>query len=199
MRKARQNLRDSENEEAEALITDTTTPCPKCKVRIEKDGGCDHMTCSQCSYQFCFQCSANYAMILQHDNRRHKRSCVYYAAPVTDHAMAIKTAVINPDNHTQDVEHSKIVSVASTKARAFSKPTSKKTLTGITKRSTVTKKMIVIAKKKSAITKRKASVAKRAIVAPTIRRGTRTGLRSSTVAASGPLTRSQTAAQRVIR
>jgi hypothetical protein len=138
-------------------------------------------------------------MILQYDNRRHKRSCVYYAAPVTDHAMPIKTAIINSDNHTHDVEHSTIIPVASTKPRAFSKPTSKKKPTGITKKIVVTKKNSAVAKKKSTITKRKANVAKRAIAAPIIRRGTRTGLRSSTAAASGPLTRSQTAAQRVIR
>jgi hypothetical protein len=199
MRKARQDLRDDENEEAYALITDTTTPCPKCKVRIEKDGGCDHMTCSQCSFQFCFQCSASYAMILQYDNRRHKRSCVYYAAPVTDHAMPIKTAIINPDNHTHDVEHSTIIPVVSAKPRAVGKPTSKKKPTGITKKIVVTKKNSAVAKKKSTITKRKANVAKRAIVAPIIRRGTRTGLRSSTAAASGPVTRSQTVTLREIR
>ncbi|KEQ63312.1 uncharacterized protein M437DRAFT_11045, partial [Aureobasidium melanogenum CBS 110374] len=67
-----------QTEQAEALIAAVTMPCPKCKVRIEKDGGCDHMTCAQCQYEFCYQCLANYKTILAHDNRRHKRSCVYY-------------------------------------------------------------------------------------------------------------------------
>ena len=31
-------------------------PCPGCSVPMEKNGGCDHMTCSQCYHEFCWQC-----------------------------------------------------------------------------------------------------------------------------------------------
>lgn len=34
--------------------------CPKCKVNIEKTGGCDHMTCSQCRHEFYWTTLANY-------------------------------------------------------------------------------------------------------------------------------------------
>ena len=34
--------------------------CPKCKVRIEKDMGCNHMTCYYCSFEFCWICGATY-------------------------------------------------------------------------------------------------------------------------------------------
>ncbi|CAD8115300.1 unnamed protein product [Paramecium primaurelia] len=33
--------------------------CPKCKIQIFKDGGCNHMTC-KCKYEFCFVCSKPY-------------------------------------------------------------------------------------------------------------------------------------------
>lgn len=34
--------------------------CPKCHVNIEKTGGCDHMTCSQCRHEFSWTTLANY-------------------------------------------------------------------------------------------------------------------------------------------
>ena len=33
-----------------------TKPCPGCNAPMEKSGGCNHMTCSQCSFQFCWLC-----------------------------------------------------------------------------------------------------------------------------------------------
>ena len=32
-----------------------TQPCPKCHVRIEKNGGCSHMFCSRCNTHFTWQ------------------------------------------------------------------------------------------------------------------------------------------------
>jgi len=34
--------------------------CPECKSPIEKTVGCDHMTCSVCRYEFCWQCMEKY-------------------------------------------------------------------------------------------------------------------------------------------
>ncbi len=31
-------------------------PCPECESPIEKDGGCNHMTCIPCGHQFCWVC-----------------------------------------------------------------------------------------------------------------------------------------------
>ncbi|KAG9660782.1 hypothetical protein KCU95_g7456, partial [Aureobasidium melanogenum] len=170
-RQARQNLRDSDNEQAEALIATITMPCPKCKVRIEKDGGCDHMTCAQCQYEFCYQCLANYATILAHDNRRHKRSCVYYSGKAHGRVMPLKTDIV-------DEQLDEPSTTVPTKRRrvAVRKPTVKN-------------------KKKGGVTKKKAVVAKRDVASTVVRRGTRTGLRSSTTAVNGPVTRSQTRAR----
>ena len=32
--------------------------CPNCKLRIEKESGCNHMTCWYCKYEFCWICKA---------------------------------------------------------------------------------------------------------------------------------------------
>mmetsp|Transcript_18645 Transcript_18645/g.45859 ORF Transcript_18645/g.45859 Transcript_18645/m.45859 type:complete len:553 (-) Transcript_18645:95-1753(-) len=33
-----------------------TKDCPKCKVSINKDGGCNHIHCKQCDHHFCWVC-----------------------------------------------------------------------------------------------------------------------------------------------
>lgn len=33
--------------------------CPHCFVIIQKDGGCDHMICERCKYEFCWICSTS--------------------------------------------------------------------------------------------------------------------------------------------
>ena len=30
--------------------------CPKCRATIEKDGGCNHMVCKRCKFDFCWVC-----------------------------------------------------------------------------------------------------------------------------------------------
>jgi len=36
-----------------------TKKCPKCDANIEKNGGCSHMTCKSCGYEYCWYCSQN--------------------------------------------------------------------------------------------------------------------------------------------
>jgi len=35
-------------------------PCPNCGVMVQKNGGCPHMMCSKCKYEFCWSCLGSY-------------------------------------------------------------------------------------------------------------------------------------------
>jgi len=35
--------------------------CPACQFLLEKISGCDHITCTNCSYEFCWICHASYS------------------------------------------------------------------------------------------------------------------------------------------
>lgn len=37
-----------------------TKKCPKCDINVEKAGGCMHMTCVNCKYDFCWMCRAEW-------------------------------------------------------------------------------------------------------------------------------------------
>ncbi|OCK79708.1 hypothetical protein K432DRAFT_426286 [Lepidopterella palustris CBS 459.81] len=70
--------RRAEEMASEKLIKGTTKKCPGCKWNIEKNYGCDHMTCSKCRHEFCWICLAPYRPIRENGNSMHRTDCTYY-------------------------------------------------------------------------------------------------------------------------
>ncbi len=48
------NLKCQDDSETRNYLLVHTQDCPKCKVCIEKNGGCSHMTCNRCKNEFCW-------------------------------------------------------------------------------------------------------------------------------------------------
>lgn len=44
----------------EKFLATISRPCPSCKNPIEKNGGCNHMSCSKCGFHFCWQCMSKF-------------------------------------------------------------------------------------------------------------------------------------------
>lgn len=54
-------LENNENESrTQAWIKKNAKNCPQCKASIEKNGGCNHITCKACDYEFCWLCLKKY-------------------------------------------------------------------------------------------------------------------------------------------
>ena len=60
-----------------------TKKCPQCHSHIEKNQGCDHMTCFKCKYEFCWECLASYSNIKRRGAYLHCRTCKHYPAMET--------------------------------------------------------------------------------------------------------------------
>ena len=55
-----------------------TKQCPKCHWNIEKNGGCNHMTCKKCKHEFCWDCSVDYRIIMDRGAHKHRMTCIHY-------------------------------------------------------------------------------------------------------------------------
>lgn len=50
------NKKAMDESETNNWITANTQNCPKCDSAIEKNGGCNHMTCKHCGHDYCWMC-----------------------------------------------------------------------------------------------------------------------------------------------
>lgn len=58
--RAKYGARFFEDIETLEFIAASTQPCPGCAAPILKNGGCQHMTCKACGYEWCWQCGDRY-------------------------------------------------------------------------------------------------------------------------------------------
>ncbi|KAH4191042.1 hypothetical protein HBI23_230570 [Parastagonospora nodorum] len=77
------SIRKVEDDASIRKIERTAKKCPgnACGIWIQKNQGCDHMTCRQCRFQFCWVCLAPYSGqggIFQDGNSAHAWTCPHF-------------------------------------------------------------------------------------------------------------------------
>lgn len=69
---------DREEQENQTWLRAHSKNCPKCNVPIEKNHGCNHMTCRHCKHEFCWVCLVDYTLIRENGSRSHATHCEHY-------------------------------------------------------------------------------------------------------------------------
>ena len=67
------------DEKSQEWILTNAKKCPRCPYHIQKNDGCDHMTCTRCRHQFCWLCLADFEPIRRDGNHRHQSTCKHYS------------------------------------------------------------------------------------------------------------------------
>jgi len=50
----------NDNRLTQHYVSTQVKVCPSCNTKIVRDGGCSHMTCKVCKYEFCYLCLQKY-------------------------------------------------------------------------------------------------------------------------------------------
>ena len=81
--RAARAARKREEDASARVVRRESVPCPNptrvCPYWIQKDGGCDHLRCPQCGWEFCIRCMASWQQIQQQGNHAHRRNCPYHS------------------------------------------------------------------------------------------------------------------------
>jgi IBR domain, a half RING-finger domain len=51
-----------QNQESEEWLASHTQPCPSCSAKVQRTGGCNHMTCFVCGQHFCYICGQDWCV-----------------------------------------------------------------------------------------------------------------------------------------
>lgn len=99
-----------DDSETSNWIAANTKECPKCHATIEKDGGCNHMVCKKCRFDFCWVClgpwephgsswyncnrydedEAKKARDAQENSRGHLQRYLFYCNRYMNHMQSLK-------------------------------------------------------------------------------------------------------------
>ena len=76
--------------------------CPRCKIFTEKNAGCNHMTCTNCKYQWCWLCEKEYKY--DHYSRGKCKGFQFTRADNLDEAKQI-----GPDNNNDGLNINNLI------------------------------------------------------------------------------------------
>jgi predicted RNA-binding Zn-ribbon protein involved in translation (DUF1610 family) len=94
---------------SEEVVQKISKPCPSCRIPIEKKGGCLHMKCPECGFDFCWRCSLGWS------EHKHCYYCPYGDAPtqvMTEQTQAGNCRPTEVSQPVDDVPHASIPFVA---------------------------------------------------------------------------------------
>lgn len=57
---AKENYSTADDKANQSWKNQHSKQCPHCHTNIEKNSGCDHITCTKCRYEFCWKCMGKY-------------------------------------------------------------------------------------------------------------------------------------------